>query len=105
MVQEQTRKVCNDNSQLQESINEEKQIIDKFEREIEHQRKVNFRRNDENLDLLAQTEALENHIKMLYDQNNLIESEINRFISEDDDLAKRLENRRSQSPTCRKYLR
>ena len=54
-------------------------------------RGINFRRNDDNLDLLAQTEALENHIRMLYDQNSLIESEINKFISEDDELAHRLE--------------
>ena len=65
---------------------------------------MNFRRNDENLDLLAQSEALENHIRMLYDQNSLIESEINTFISEDDELANRLERRsqsRSRSPTHR----
>ena len=65
---------------------------------------MNFRRNDENLDLLAQSEALENHIRMLYDQNSLIESEINTFISEDDELANRLEGRsqsRSRSPTNR----
>ena len=35
---------------------------------------------------------------MLYDQNNLIESEINKFIAEDDELAYKLENRRSPSP-------
>ena len=66
---------------------------------------MNFRRNDENLDLLAQSEALENHIRMLYDQNSLIESEINTFINEDDELANRLEGRsqsRSRSPTHRK---
>ena len=104
LVQEQTRQVSNDLTQLSEAINEEKQIIDRFEREIEQQRGVNFRRNDENLDLLAQSEALENHIRMLYDQNSLIESEINTFISEDDELANRLEGRsqsRSKSPTNR----
>jgi len=95
--------VCNDNSGLSDAINEEKAIIEKFEREIEQQRGVNFRRNDENLDLLAQTEALENHIRMLYDQNSLIESEIQKFISEDDDLARRLEHRRSESPTNHRY--
>lgn len=95
--------MCNDNSGLSDAINEEKAIIEKFEREIEQQRGVNFRRNDENLDLLAQTEALENHIRMLYDQNSLIESEIQKFISEDDDLARRLENRRSESPTNHRY--
>ena len=57
------------------------------------------------MDLLAQSEALENHIRMLYDQNNLIEAEINKFISEDDELATRLENRRSQSPTNHKLHR
>lgn len=60
---------------------------------------INYRRNDENLDLISQSEALEEHIKMLYDQNNLIEGEINKFIAEDDELATRLENRRSPSPT------
>ena len=39
---------------------------------------------------------------MLYDQNNLIESEINKFIAEDDELAYKLENRRSPSPTHHK---
>ena len=60
----------------------------------------NFRRNDENLELLAQSESLENHIKMLRDQNDLIESEINKFIKEDDELAAQLE-RRSVSPVRR----
>ena len=92
------RQVFNDNSALTDAVNEEKKIIEDFEREIEKQRGNNFRRNDDNLDLLAQSEALENHIRMLYDQNSLIESEINKFISEDDELAHRLE-RRSNSPT------
>lgn len=60
---------------------------------------INYRRNDDNLDLISQSEALEEHIRMLYEQNNLIESEINKFIAEDDELALRLENRRSPSPT------
>ena len=57
------------------------------------------------MDLLAQTEALEKHIKMLYDQNSLIEAEINQFIAEDDDLARKLENRRSESPVVQRYVR
>ena len=63
---------------------------------------INYRRNDENLDLITQSEALEEHISMVYDQNNLIESEINKFIAEDDELAYRLESRRSPSPTNHK---
>lgn len=59
--------MSNENSNINDCINEEKTIIDKFEMEIEQQRKINFRRNDENLDLLAQSEALENHIRMLQD--------------------------------------
>ena len=61
---------------------------------------ANFRRNDENLELLAQSESLESHIKMLRDQNDLIESEINKFIKEDDELAAQLEHR-SVSPARR----
>jgi hypothetical protein len=57
------------------------------------------------LDLLTQSEALEAHIKMLYEQNNMIESEVKKFISEDDELAQRLENRRSASPTNHKLHR
>ena len=54
------------------------------------------------MDLLSQTEALESHIRMLTDQNRIIEDELNKFIREDDDLAQRLDNRRSQSPTARR---
>ena len=35
LVQEQTRQISNDLTQLTEAVNEEKQIIDRFEREIE----------------------------------------------------------------------
>lgn len=35
LIQEQTRQICNDNSALSDCCNEEKQIIEKFEREIE----------------------------------------------------------------------
>ena len=99
VVQEQSRQISNDNTALADAVNEEKKIIEDFEAEIEKLRGINFRRNDDNLDLLAQTEALENHIRMLYDQNSLIESEINKFISEDDELAHRLERQRSNSPS------
>ena len=95
VIQEQTRLLSNENSAYTDSINEERSIVEKFEREIESQRVTNYRNNDDNLDLLAQSEALENHIRMLQDQNELISTEINKFISEDDDLARRLENRRS----------
>ena len=67
VVQEQTRKISNENNAMHDAINEERAIIDKFENEIEQQRVINFRRNDDNLDLLQQTEALEAHIRMLYD--------------------------------------
>lgn len=42
---------------------------------------------------------------MLYDQNNMIEAEVNQFIAEDDDLARKLENRRSPSPSNHKLHR
>lgn len=60
-----------------EEIREERQLIDRFEAQVGEQRQINFQRNDDNLDLLAQSDALENHIKMVYEQNKMIEHEIN----------------------------
>ena len=91
------------NNQMIEEIREEKQLIERFDSQIGEQRKINFSRNDDNLDLLAQSDALENHIRVLYDQNKMIEFEINRFIQDDDLIAQQLENnRRSVSPQVRK---
>lgn len=50
--------------------------------------------------MLTETETLENHIRMLCEQNKMIEMEIGNFIREDDEIAEKLE-RRSQSPTNR----
>ena len=52
VVQEQTRQITNENNAQHNQINEERAIIEKFEREIEQQRVINYRRNDDNLDLL-----------------------------------------------------
>ena len=91
------------NLQMIEEIREEKQLIERFDSQIGEQRKINFSRNDDNLDLLAQSDALENHIRLLYDQNKMIEFEINKFIQDDDLIAQQLENnRRSVSPQVRK---
>jgi hypothetical protein len=54
--------------------------------------------NDYNLDLLDQTEALEAHMRLLIDQNRLLEDEIDKVIKDDDAIAQTLENRRSISP-------
>ena len=70
-----------------EEIREERQLIDRFEAQVGEQRQINFQRNDDNLDLLAQSDALENHIKMVYEQNKMIKHEINQFIQEDDEIA------------------
>lgn len=64
------------NLRLQEEVKEEKLLIERFENEVTEQRRINFGRNDDNLDLLAQADALENHIRLLYDQNKMIEDEI-----------------------------
>ena len=52
---------------MQEEINEEKTLIERFEGQIGEQRRINFGRNDDNLDLLAQSDALENHIRLMYE--------------------------------------
>ena len=98
LAQEQIRQIGNINSQMQEEINEEKTLIERFEGQIGEQRRINFGRNDDNLDLLAQSDALENHIRLMYEQNKMIEDEINKFIMDDDEVAQKLENRRSVSP-------
>ena len=41
------------NNQMIEEIREEKQLIERFDSQIGEQRKINFSRNDDNLDLLA----------------------------------------------------
>ena len=43
--------------------------------------------NDYNLDLLDQTEALEAHMRLLIDQNRLLEDEIDKIIKDDDAIA------------------
>ena len=98
IVQEQIRQISNINARLQEEVSEEKMLIERFENQIAEQRRVNFGRNDDNLDLLAQSDALENHIRLLYEQNKMIEGEIDKFIMDDDAVARKLENRRSVSP-------
>jgi len=52
VIQEQTRQIQNENTGHKDQINEEQAIIEKFEREIEQLRCINYRRNDDNLDLL-----------------------------------------------------
>ena len=86
-VQTEIRQVCSEHARLQAEIDDERHLIQKFEEEIEAQRVKNFKANDENLDLLAQTEALENHVRMVSDQNKIISAEIDKFICEDDDIA------------------
>ena len=78
-------------------MNEEKAMIVQYESETVQQKETNARHIQENIDLQDQTEALERHIRMLYEQNNTLESEVDRLIREDDELANKLE-RRSQSP-------
>ena len=87
LAQEQIRQIGNINSQMQEEINEEKTLIERFEGQIGEQRRINFGRNDDNLDLLAQSDALENHIRLMYEQNRMIEAELNKFIMDDDEVA------------------
>ena len=67
LAQEQIRQISNINTQMQEEINEEKMLIERFENQIAEQRRINFGRNDDNLDFLAQSDALENHIRLLYE--------------------------------------
>jgi hypothetical protein len=54
--------------------------------------------------LLNQTDALESHVKLLVDQNRLLEDEIDKVIKDDDAIAKTLENRRSISPVKREPM-
>ena len=50
------------------------------------------------MDLLNSVEQLEAHVRLMLDQNRLIEDEIDRVIKDDDAIARTLENRRSTSP-------
>jgi len=43
-------------------------------------------------------EQLEAHVRLMLDQNRLLEDEIDRVIKDDDAIARTLENRRSISP-------
>ena len=80
-------------------MDEENQLISRFEQEIEQQRISNFKSNDENLDLLGQSESLENHVRMLMEQNKIVNEEIDKFVAEDEMIAQKLQNRKqSQSP-------
>ena len=70
----------------------------RFDQQLDEQRRRNYDMNDYNLDLLDQTEALEAHMRLLIDQNRLLEDEIDKVIKDDDAIAQTLENRRSISP-------
>ena len=88
LVEESIRQIGNVNNKMMDEIRDEKQLIEKFSIEVENQRKINFQSNDDNLDLLAQSDALENHINMVFNQNKMIEAEVNKFIEDDDEIAR-----------------
>jgi hypothetical protein len=73
-------------------------VVARFDQQLDEQRRRNYDMNDYNLDLLDQTEALEAHMRLLIDQNRLLEDEIDKVIKDDDAIAQTLENRRSISP-------
>lgn len=75
------------NLALVKDIDSEKTVIAKFECQLEEQRKQNYKLNDSNLDLLRSTEALEEHRRLMMDQNRLLEDEITKVIKDDDAIA------------------
>jgi small-conductance mechanosensitive channel len=87
LVQEAVRQQTNANLLLQQDIDQEKAVVARFDQQLDDQRRRNYDMNDYNLDLLNQTEALEAHMRLLMDQNRLLEDEIDKVIKDDDAIA------------------
>ena len=72
---------------------EEQTVLEKFDKQIYQQRRVNYSQNEVNLNLLREIEELERHIRLTVEHNKLICREIDDFISADQLVAKCLTNR------------